>query len=69
VIDDEEHERVHEQVAAVDVAKDAGVVCTRTPHPARPGGPRWTVIRHLIEQSADPVLGAGSEYPRVAARS
>ncbi len=29
VIDDEEHERVHDRVAAVDVAKDAGVVCTR----------------------------------------
>jgi len=34
VIDDEEHERVHDRVAAVDVAKDAGVVCTRTPHPS-----------------------------------
>jgi hypothetical protein len=28
VIDDEEHERVHERVAAVDVAKDTGMVCT-----------------------------------------
>ena len=35
VIDDEEHERVHDRVAAVDVAKDAGVVCTRAPVPAR----------------------------------
>jgi transposase len=43
VIDDEEHERVHERVAAVDVAKDAGVVCTRTPHPSRPGARRSTV--------------------------
>ena len=46
VIDDEEHERVHERVAAVDVAKDSGVVCTRLPHPARPGARRasvWTV--------------------------
>ena len=46
VIDDEEHERVHDRVAAVDVAKDAGVVCTRTPHPSRPGARRsaiWTV--------------------------
>ena len=32
VIDDEEHERVHERVAAIDVAKDSGMVCTR--HPA-----------------------------------
>ncbi len=32
--------------AAIDVAKDAGVVCTRTPHPSRPGTRRsiiWTV--------------------------
>jgi transposase len=46
VIDDEEHERVHERVAAVDVAKDSGMVCTRTPHPSRPGVRRsaiWTV--------------------------
>jgi hypothetical protein len=42
VIDDEEHERVHERVAAADVAKDSGMACTRTPHPARPG-PVWTV--------------------------
>ena len=32
LIDDAEHERVFERVAAVDVAKAAGVVCTRTPH-------------------------------------
>ena len=43
VIDDEEHERVHDKVAAIDVAKDAGVVCTRTPHPSRPGTRRSTV--------------------------
>ena len=46
VIDDEDHERVHERVAAVDVAKDSGMVCTRTPHPSRPGSRRsaiWTV--------------------------
>ena len=43
VIDDEEHERVHDRVAAVDVAKDSGVVCTRTPLPSRPGARRSTV--------------------------
>jgi hypothetical protein len=46
VIDDTEHERIYERVAAVDVAKDAGMVCTRTPHPGRPGARRaavWTV--------------------------
>jgi len=46
VIDDTEHERVHDRVAAIDVAKDSGVVCTRTPHPSRPGARQsriWTV--------------------------
>ena len=43
VIDDEEHERIHDRVAAVDVAKDSGMVCTRTPHPSRPGARRSTV--------------------------
>ena len=43
VIDDQEHERVHDRVAAVDVAKDSGMVCTRTPHPSRPGSRRATV--------------------------
>jgi transposase len=36
-IEDEEHERVVERVAAVDVAKASGMVCTRVPHPSRPG--------------------------------
>jgi transposase len=45
-MEDEEHERVHERVAAVDVAKASGVVCTRVPGD-EPGGRRrmhvWTV--------------------------
>jgi transposase len=61
VIDDEEHERVYEKVAAVDVAKDSGMVCTRMPHPSRPGARQstvWTVqarmgaIRKLGRQLA-----------------
>jgi hypothetical protein len=36
-IDDEEYEQVLERVAAVDVAKGTGMVCTRVPHPSRPG--------------------------------
>jgi len=46
VIDDEEHERVYDRVAAIDVAKDSGMVCTRLPHPSRPGARQntvWTV--------------------------
>jgi transposase len=30
-VQDEEHDRVWERVAAVDVAKGSGVVCTRVP--------------------------------------
>ena len=45
-VQDEEHEQVWERVAAVDVAKASGVVCTRVPDEARPGRRRtkvWTV--------------------------
>jgi hypothetical protein len=61
VIDDDARERVYEMVAAVDVAKDSGVVCTRMPHPSRPGARQstvWTVparmgaIRELGRQLA-----------------
>jgi transposase len=37
VLADEEHERVWERVAAVDIAKASGVVCTRLPDEDRPG--------------------------------
>jgi transposase len=45
-VPDEEHEGVWERVAAVDVAKGSGVVCTRVPDEDRPGRRRthvWTV--------------------------
>ena len=56
VIDDEKHERIHDRAGAAGVAKDSGMVCTRSPHPSRPGARRstvWTVrarmgaVRHL----------------------
>jgi transposase len=79
VIDDEQHERVYDRVAAVDVAKDSGMVCTRTPHPSRPGArqsavwtvkARMTVIRALGRQlKADGIemvtLEATSDYWRI----
>jgi transposase len=55
IIEDQEHERVYERVAAVDVAKDTGMVCTRTPHPGRPGARRatvWTVKARMGTVSA-----------------
>ena len=36
-IPDEEHEQVLSRVAAVDVAKASGMVCTRVPHASTPG--------------------------------
>jgi transposase len=57
VIDDEEHERVHERVAAIDVAKDSGVVCTRLPHPSRPGARRSTVWTVKARTGAVRALG------------
>jgi transposase len=35
--EEEDQEQILERVAAVDVAKASGVVCTRVPHPARAG--------------------------------
>jgi hypothetical protein len=57
VIDDEEHERVHERVAAVDVAKDTGMVCTRSPHPSRPGARQSTVWMVKARMAAIRTLG------------
>ena len=42
-VQDEEYERVWERVAAIDVAKASGVVCTRVPGEARPGRRRTKV--------------------------
>jgi transposase len=45
-VQDEEYERVYQRVAAVDVAKASGVVCTRVPDEGRPGRRKtlvWTV--------------------------
>jgi hypothetical protein len=57
VIDDEQHERVHDRVAAIDVAKDSGMVCTRTPHPSRPGARRSAVWTVKARMSAVRALG------------
>jgi transposase len=62
VIDDEEHERVHERVAAVDVAKDSGVVCTRLPHPSRPGARRSTVW--TVKARMGTIRGLGRQLVR-----
>jgi transposase len=42
-IEDEEYEQILERVCAIDVAKASGMVCTRVPHPSRPGRRRTRV--------------------------
>jgi transposase len=42
-IEDEAHEQILERVAAVDVGKASGMVCTRVPHQSRPGKRRTRV--------------------------
>jgi len=55
VIDDQEHERVFDTVAAVDVAKKDGVVCLRRPGPGGRQAVVWTVPATM---SAVTALGA-----------
>jgi transposase len=47
-----EQEQILERVAAIDVAKASGKVCTRVPHQSRPG------------EAADPGLGRGCHQTR-----
>ena len=78
-IEDEEHEQILERVAAVDVAKASGMVCTRVPHPSRPGRRRtgvWAVdattgavlelADHLVAERVGKVtLESTSDYWRI----
>jgi transposase len=78
-IDDEEHEQILERVAAVDVAKASGMVCTRVPHEGRPGKRRtrvWQVeattnailelAGHLVAERVEKVtLESTSDYWRI----
>jgi transposase len=58
-ITDEEHEQVLARVAAVDVAKASGMVCTRVPHPSRPGRRRTLVWE--VPATTKAVLGLGEQ--------
>ena len=78
-VQDEEYERVWERVAAIDVAKASGVVCTRVPDEATPGRRRtkvWTVTAtvNAVTELADHlrcegiqrlVLESTSDYWRI----
>jgi transposase len=55
VVEDEEHERTWHRVAAIDVAKATGMVCTRVPDDDRPGRRRtraWAVAATMGEVTA-----------------
>jgi transposase len=62
-IQDEAHEQILDRVAAVDVAKASGMVCSRMPHPSRPGGRQtlvWQVdaaMNAILELADHPVAG------------
>jgi transposase len=53
-IEAEDHEQVAMRVAAIDVAKDSGMVCTRLPHP-RAGNRRQTRVWE-VESTTDSIL-------------
>ncbi len=65
-IEDEEHEQILERVCAIDVAKAPGKVCTRVPHPSRPGARRtrvWDVdaTTNAILELGEHLAGEGIE--------
>jgi len=78
-IEDEGYEQILERVAAVDVAKASGMVCTRVPDPARAGKRRtrvWQVdattnavlelAYHLVREGIEKVtLESTSDYWRI----
>jgi transposase len=73
-IEDEGYEQVWERVAAVDVAKASGMVCTRVPHPGRPGkriSRVWEVdaTTNAITELADHLAGLGIEKVTVESTS
>jgi hypothetical protein len=65
-IEDQEYEQVLERVAAIDVAKASGMVCTRVPHSSRPGK-RRTMVREVAATTgavlvlAEQLAGEGIE--------
>jgi len=65
-IEDAEHEQILERVAAVDVGKASGMVCTRVRHDARPGK-RRTRVREVsaatgaVLELADHLVAEGIE--------
>jgi transposase len=62
----DEHEQIVERVAAIDVAKASGMVCTRVPHATKAGKRTTTVWQvrsttNQILELADQLVGEGIE--------
>ncbi len=62
----DDHEQIVERVAAIDVAKASGMVCTRAPHPAAVGKRITTVWQvgsttNQILELAEQLVGQGIE--------
>jgi transposase len=62
----DEHEQIVERVAAIDVAKASGMVCTRVPHATKAGKRHTTVWQvgsttNQILELADQLVGQGIE--------
>ena len=65
-VEDEQHEQILERVCAIDVAKASGKVCTRVPHPSRPGTRRtrvWDVdaTTNAVLELGEHLAGEGIE--------
>ena len=69
---DSADEEIVARVAAIDVAKDSGMVCTRIPHPSSPRRRATTVwsvpartsaIMNLAEQLYNPIVRAMRDAP------
>ena len=73
-IEDEEYEQVLARVAAIDVAKASGMVCTRVPHELRPGKRRTRVrevdaTTNAVLELAGQLAGEGIEKVTLEATS
>ena len=73
-LQDEEYEQLVGRVAAVDVAKASGMVCTRVPDPSRPGRrvtKVWEVdaTTNAITELADHLVRQGIEKVTVESTS
>jgi len=61
-VESEEHERIVERVAAIDVAKASGEVCVRVPHASIPG--RRVTSVWTVEATTDAIVEVAERLAR-----